>query len=38
MAGFNVYELGEAGTIRVEARVYSPDADSFHPESVPRHV
>jgi 3',5'-cyclic AMP phosphodiesterase CpdA len=38
MAGFNVYELGEAGTIRVEARVYSPDADAFHPESVPRHV
>jgi 3',5'-cyclic AMP phosphodiesterase CpdA len=38
MAGFNVYELGEAGTIRVEARVYSPDAESFHPESVPRHV
>jgi 3',5'-cyclic AMP phosphodiesterase CpdA len=38
MAGFNLDELDEAGTIRVEARVYSPDSDSFHPASVPRHV
>ncbi len=38
MAGYNFYELGDDGTLRVEARVYSPEADAFHVESVPRHV
>ncbi len=38
MAGFNVYELGEAGVERVRAYVYSPEAGVFRPESVPKHV
>jgi 3',5'-cyclic AMP phosphodiesterase CpdA len=38
MAGFNVYELGDAGVERVRAHVYAPDTDTFHVESVPKHV
>ncbi|MDP8998782.1 MAG: metallophosphoesterase [Myxococcota bacterium] len=38
MAGFNVYEIGEAGVDRVEAYVYSPERGTFHLESVPKHV
>jgi 3',5'-cyclic AMP phosphodiesterase CpdA len=38
MAGFNVYDVGSAGSPRVEAYVYSPDADAFHVESVPKLV
>jgi 3',5'-cyclic AMP phosphodiesterase CpdA len=38
MAGFNVYELAEAGIARVQAYVYSPDTGIFHLESVPKHV
>jgi 3',5'-cyclic AMP phosphodiesterase CpdA len=38
MAGFNVYELGDAGVERVRAYVYSPEARTFHLESVPKHV
>ena len=38
MAGFNVYELGDAGATRVEAHVYSPEAGTFHLESVPKRV
>ena len=38
MAGFNVYELGDAGNARVQAYVYSPDTGAFHLESVPKHV
>jgi 3',5'-cyclic AMP phosphodiesterase CpdA len=37
MAGFNVYDVGETAT-RVEAHVYSPDAGTFHVESVPKRV
>jgi 3',5'-cyclic AMP phosphodiesterase CpdA len=35
MAGFNVYDLGDA-TTQVEAHVYSPLTDTFHRESVPK--
>jgi 3',5'-cyclic AMP phosphodiesterase CpdA len=38
MAGFNLYELSEAGVERVHAHVYSPATGTFHLESVPRHV
>jgi 3',5'-cyclic AMP phosphodiesterase CpdA len=38
IAGFNVYELDEAGLARVRASVYSPDTGTFHVESVPKHV
>ena len=38
MAGFNVYELGNAGLERVRAYVYSPGTDTFRLESVPKHV
>lgn len=38
MAGFNVYDLTDAGSPRVEAHVYSPDSDAFHVESVPKLV
>jgi 3',5'-cyclic AMP phosphodiesterase CpdA len=38
MAGFNVYDLGAAAATRVEAHVYSPDAGTFHVESVPKRV
>lgn len=38
MAGFNVYDVGPAGAARVEAWVYSPEAETFHAESVPKHV
>jgi 3',5'-cyclic AMP phosphodiesterase CpdA len=38
MAGFNVYELSDAGVERVRAHVYSPESDTFHLESVPKHV
>lgn len=38
MAGFNAYEIGEAGVERVQAHVYSPDMGTFHLESVPKHV
>ena len=37
MAGFNVYDVGDTAT-RVEAHVYSPDAGTFHVESVPKRV
>jgi 3',5'-cyclic AMP phosphodiesterase CpdA len=37
MAGFNVYDVGDAPT-RVEAHVYSPDAGTFHRESVPKRI
>ena len=38
MAGFNVYDVGGAIATRVEAHVYSPDAGTFHVESVPKRV
>jgi 3',5'-cyclic AMP phosphodiesterase CpdA len=38
MAGFNLYELSDAGVERVRAHVYSPDTGTFHIESVPKHV
>jgi 3',5'-cyclic AMP phosphodiesterase CpdA len=38
MAGFNVYDVGSAGSPRVEAYVYSPDSGAFHLESVPKLV
>jgi 3',5'-cyclic AMP phosphodiesterase CpdA len=42
MAGFNVYELGERGGLRVEAIVYRPEPTgedgSFRATSVPKHV
>jgi 3',5'-cyclic AMP phosphodiesterase CpdA len=38
MAGFNVYELGDAGLTRIEAQVYSPETDTFRVETVPRRV
>jgi 3',5'-cyclic AMP phosphodiesterase CpdA len=39
MAGFNVYEIGEAGgPARVLAHVYSPSTGDFHVESVPKYV
>jgi 3',5'-cyclic AMP phosphodiesterase CpdA len=38
MAGFNVYDVGEAGPPRVEAYVYAPDTGQFQLESVPKHV
>lgn len=38
MAGFNVYDVGETGTPRIEAYVYAPDSGAFHLESVPKVV
>lgn len=38
MAGFNVYDVGGDAVTRVEAHVYSPDAGTFHVESVPKRV
>lgn len=38
MAGFNVYDLGDAARPRVEAHVYSPDSGTFHLEAVPTHA
>jgi 3',5'-cyclic AMP phosphodiesterase CpdA len=38
MAGFNVYELGDGGALRIEAHVYSPDSGTFHLDTVPRLV
>jgi hypothetical protein len=38
MAGFNLYEVTEAGLARAEALVYSPSTRSFRVESIPRHV
>jgi 3',5'-cyclic AMP phosphodiesterase CpdA len=38
MAGFNVYDVGGGAAPRVEAHVYSPDAGTFHVESVPKRV
>ncbi len=38
MAGFNVYDVRGDAVTRVEAHVYSPDAGTFHVESVPRQV
>jgi 3',5'-cyclic AMP phosphodiesterase CpdA len=35
MAGYNVYEIDDAGKIRVGASVYEPDAQSFRPADVP---
>jgi 3',5'-cyclic AMP phosphodiesterase CpdA len=37
MAGFNVYDVGDA-TTRVEAHVYAPETKTFHIESVPKRV
>jgi 3',5'-cyclic AMP phosphodiesterase CpdA len=38
MAGFNVYDLADAGVAPVRAHVYSPDTGAFHVESVPKHA
>ncbi len=38
MAGFNTYELGDAGCRRIEAVVYEPTAGTFRTDSVPKHV
>jgi 3',5'-cyclic AMP phosphodiesterase CpdA len=38
MAGFNLYEIGEAGVRRIHASVYVPETASFRPESVPKYV
>jgi 3',5'-cyclic AMP phosphodiesterase CpdA len=38
MAGFNLYEVTQAGLTRAEALVYSPSTRSFRVESIPRHV
>lgn len=38
MAGFNVYDVGGGASTRVEAHVYSPQDETFHVESVPKHV
>jgi 3',5'-cyclic AMP phosphodiesterase CpdA len=38
MAGYNVYEMGEGGTEKVDARVYDPSTDSFRIHDVPQHA
>ncbi|HEY5242538.1 MAG TPA: metallophosphoesterase [Polyangiaceae bacterium] len=38
MAGFNLYDVRGDAVTRVEAHVYSPDAGTFHVESVPKRV
>lgn len=39
MAGFNVYDLDDAGALGgVEAHVFDPNDDRFHVESVPKYV
>jgi 3',5'-cyclic AMP phosphodiesterase CpdA len=37
MAGFNLYQLDDAGRVaRIEAHVFDPDASTFHIETIPR--
>jgi 3',5'-cyclic AMP phosphodiesterase CpdA len=38
MAGYNVYEMGEGGTEKIDARVYDPGTDSFRIHVVPQHA
>ncbi|MGH7271412.1 MAG: metallophosphoesterase family protein, partial [Polyangiaceae bacterium] len=38
MAGYNLYEIGDHGALRVEAVIYDPTARTFRVDSVPRYV